>query len=187
MSDPGIAGAALLASCVVVAAGGAGIYVYSQTTPPGSQSPGPSPAQTLTTTPPPAGQAATALRDGSVYLMSTSGKYLSMKYDASKPAGLKCTGTLSTKADATKVMMTASGASWFVKPDCDKDGKHTSYLTNASRFVQPRVKKGTSQKWTVKCTGTRGCTFGSSGKYIAGSETAPVLGSTPVQWILERA
>lgn len=180
MSDVAIAGAAMMASCVLIAAGGAGIYMYSQTTPPGSQTPSvPSPT--------PAGQAATVLRDGAVYMMSVSGQqYLSMKYDASKPAGLKCTGALSSKTDATKVMLTKSGASWFVKPDCDKDGKHTSYLTNGTRLVQPRVKKGSSQKWTVKCTtGTRGCTFRSSGKYIVGTGGAPVLGSTPVPWILE--
>ena len=126
--------------------------------------------------------------DGGIYSMMVDGKYLGMKYTPGKPTGFKCTGTLtSLKKDAVKVMLTKSGAGWQIKPDCDRDGKYTSYLTSdAARIVQPR-NDSASQIWTATCDGgSRTCSFLSPNtRYLSATSSAPTLGQTKTLWTLD--
>jgi hypothetical protein len=128
-------------------------------------------------------QSIVSLRDGGIYTMGFHGKYLGMRFDPSKPKGYKCTGLLTPlKADATRVMMTKSKDTWQVKPDCDKDGKHTSFMTSeATRIVQPRNNKP-SQKWSVSCSTSGQCSFLSpSNQYLS----LPKLSQKRVVWTLD--
>ena len=186
-------------SLMLAAAGGYYVYTQNKTTdaPKVEANGTPTPTPTPSPTPVPSLK---SFSDGQKVLISTAdGKYFSTKYDAkSKNTAKICSGVMtSTKTSATKMQLAKVGTSWQLRPDCDGDGKNTSYLTDeAADIVQKKIsdkKKTNKQSWTIDCpTTTNGCTIRSvtTKRYLDSDGTAPTLKSSTAagpSWIFETA
>ena len=185
---------------VVIAASVGAYYVYTQhkQDDDGSKTTeAPTPTATATPTTAAAVASMKSFTDGAkVYMSTSSGKYFTTKQHTNK----SCDGILgATKTDGIKVQLTISGSTWQIKPDCDKDGNHTSYLTDeAGDLVQKKIKSGknmSKQRWTVDCpAGVNGCTVRAldSKRYLGANADGTGLlltakSATGPSWIFETA
>ena len=123
---------------------------------------------------------------------SDAGKYLTIKYDGTKPAGSQCDMTVDgtkDKSKATPFKFEQKGTAWIVSVDCDHDGKWTSFLSeDPADLIQPKEKDKTKvkrQRWSIKCTGGKctlknkqtSATFGTL--WTLDPVTAPAASTTP--------